>query len=212
MSTTLLYRAAAVLLVLFAIGHQLGFRHVDPAWHADEVVRAMRTTHFTVQGFSRDYWGFFSGFGFFVTTLLLFSAVIAWQLGGVSAATLDSLRLVRWAFAAAYVVIALETWTYFFTAPGVFATLIALCLVVAAASSRGTSTTEATIQHYFDALARREGGSRRSPTTSSSRATRVPTSRSSERPPISPRQSASTPALPACRCATGSWRATAPAC
>jgi hypothetical protein len=59
-----LYRLAAVLLVLFAAGHQLGFRRVSPEWNADAVVRAMQTTSFTVQGFTRTYWHFFSGVGF----------------------------------------------------------------------------------------------------------------------------------------------------
>ena len=130
--TTILYRVAAVLLVLFAAGHQLGFRNVDPGWHADAVVAAMRGTRFTVQGFTTDYWGFFSGFGFFVTALLLFSAILSWSLGGTSAAVLAEMRLVRWSFAAAYVVIAAMTWRYFFMAPGVFASLVAACLVAAA--------------------------------------------------------------------------------
>ena len=65
MSATTLYRISAVLLVLFAVGHQLGFRKVAPEWHADDVVSAMRATQFTVQGFSRNYWGFFSGVVFF---------------------------------------------------------------------------------------------------------------------------------------------------
>jgi len=127
-----LYRAAAVLLVLFAIGHQLGFRHMDPAWNADDVVRGMRATHFAVQGFTRTYWSFFSGFGFFVTILLLFSAVLAWELGGLSGPTLQALSRTRWAFAMSYAAITITTWAYFFMAPGVFATLVAVFLILAA--------------------------------------------------------------------------------
>ena len=130
MSATLLYRIAAVLLVLFALGHQVGFRQVAPEWHADEVVRGMRSTQFVVQGFSRSYWEFYSGFGFFVTVLLLFSAVLAW----VFARTPELQRqpLATWSFAVTYVILATMTWRYFFTAPGVFSTLVALCLVAAA--------------------------------------------------------------------------------
>ena len=63
MKTRWLYYIASVLLAFFAIGHQLGFRKVDPTWHANEVVASMQQTHFTVQGFDRSYWSFFSGCG-----------------------------------------------------------------------------------------------------------------------------------------------------
>ena len=154
MSATTLYRISAVLLVLFAVGHQLGFRKVAPEWHADDVVSAMRATQFTVQGFSRNYWGFFSGFGFFVTALLLFSACLAWQLGRMPADVLARLSLITWGFAACYVVIALMTWKYFFTAPGVFATAVALCLVLAAVLAGRVTPAVAVVQQYFDRLER----------------------------------------------------------
>src|SRR5579862_2979872 len=35
MKSSMLYRVAAVLLLLFAIGHTLGFRQSDPAWGVD---------------------------------------------------------------------------------------------------------------------------------------------------------------------------------
>jgi hypothetical protein len=130
MSKTL-YTTATVLLLLFAIGHQLGFRKVDPSWHADQVVQAMQNVRMDVGGFQRTYWDFFSGFGFFVTALLLFSALTAWTLGHSSAGA--DLGLLRWSMALCYVVIAVLTWLNFFLVPGIFATAVALCLVAAAA-------------------------------------------------------------------------------
>jgi len=132
MKPSIYYRVAAGLLVLFAAGHQLGFRKVDPSWNADVVASAMQATHFTVQGFTRAYWDFFSGFGFFVTAFLLFSAVLAWELGGLSADVLRALSRVRWALAICYAAIAILTWSYFFIAPGAFATLVAVCLIAGA--------------------------------------------------------------------------------
>jgi hypothetical protein len=58
--------------------------------------------------------------------------VLAWQLAALPGPILASLRLVSWAFAASYVVIAVLTWRYFFTAPLVFSVLVALNLVLAA--------------------------------------------------------------------------------
>ena len=42
MSPARLYRAASVLLLLFGVGHQYGFRRVDPGWGVDAVLGAWR--------------------------------------------------------------------------------------------------------------------------------------------------------------------------
>src|SRR5712691_5983974 len=42
MSPALLYRIASVLLVLFAAGHTLGFRRVDPRWGIDATIGALK--------------------------------------------------------------------------------------------------------------------------------------------------------------------------
>jgi len=132
MKVSLLYRVASGLLVLFAIGHTLGFRRTDPKWGADSVVDSMRTTRFNVDGFSRTYWDFFTGFGLFVTVFLLFAAILAWELGGLGKDPLMFLPIVRWAFAICFVGITVLSWMYFFIIPGVFSSLIGLCLVLAA--------------------------------------------------------------------------------
>jgi len=134
-----LYYIAAALLVLFALGHQLGFRVVDPSWHANDVAAAMQNTHFMVQGFDRTYWSFFSGFGFFSTVFLLFSAVLAFELGRLRDDTRAQLVTIRWAFGLCFVAITLLMWTNFFAIPVVFAALIALCLLLAA-RQRGASS------------------------------------------------------------------------
>ena len=63
MSSVAFYRISAILLVLFAGGHTIGFRRVDPRWGIDAVVSGMQTTRFDVQGLSRTYWGFYVGSG-----------------------------------------------------------------------------------------------------------------------------------------------------
>ncbi len=131
MSSARLYRTAAVLLVLYAAAHSFGFRTVDPRWNADTTVAAMNTT-FQVQGVTRSYWDFFSGFGFFATGLLLFCAILAWQLATLPADVLHRLKLVRWAFAGCFVVLTGITYVYIFPAPLVFTALVAIVLVLAA--------------------------------------------------------------------------------
>jgi hypothetical protein len=135
-SPSLPYHIAAVLLAIFAVGHTLGFRRVDPRWDADAVVRSMETVRFPVQGFRRTYWDLYVGFGLFVTILLLFSAILAWELGRTSPELVRALPLVRWTFAVAYAGVTLLNWRYFFIAPIVFSTLITLCLFVGAWLSR----------------------------------------------------------------------------
>lgn len=132
MSGSLLYRISSGLLVLFALGHTIGFRQVDPYWKADGVVSGMRTVTFDVQGMNRSYWDFFAGFGLFVSVFLVFAAILAWQLGSMSRESLAAIPVVRWSFALCFVLIAVLTWRYFFIAPGVFTTLIAVGLFGAA--------------------------------------------------------------------------------
>src|SRR5215469_948716 len=99
MKPSLFYRIAAVLLLLFAIGHTLGFRESDPAWGVDTLRGLMRSIHFEVQGFSRTYWDLFVAAGFSVGVFYLFAAVLAWQLSRLPPETLAVMRVTAWAFA-----------------------------------------------------------------------------------------------------------------
>ena len=128
----MLYRIASVLLLLFAIGHTLGFRKTDPEWGVDSLIGSMRSIHFAAQGFSRTYWDFYGGFGLFVSVFLLFAAVLAWQLGGLPAETLALMRRTAWALAFCFAAVTALSWRYFFTTPIVFSTMITVCLIAAA--------------------------------------------------------------------------------
>ena len=132
MKSSTLYRIAAVLLLLFAVGHTLGFRQSDPKWGIDGVLISMRSIHFDVQGFDRTYWDLFVAAGFSVGVLYLFAAILAWQLGGLSPATLASVRVIGWAFALCFVALTVVSWRYLFWIPIVFSGLITLCLTAAA--------------------------------------------------------------------------------
>src|SRR5437762_8810215 len=57
MKASTFYRIAAVLLLLFAVGHTVGFRQSDPQWGVDALLTSMRSIHFDVQGFTRTYLG-----------------------------------------------------------------------------------------------------------------------------------------------------------
>jgi hypothetical protein len=141
MKSSVFYRIAAVLLLLLAVGHLVGFRQSDPKWGVETLLSSMRSIHFDVQGFSRTYWDLFLAAGFSVDVFFLFSAVLAWQLGGFPAETLGRVRGIAWTFPFCFAAITVLSWRYLFYLPFAFSLLVTLCLTVAAwLSSKQVST------------------------------------------------------------------------
>jgi len=132
MKASIFYRVAAVLLLLFGVGHTLGFRQSDPKWGVDALLNSMQSIHFDVQGFSRSYWDLFLAAGFSVGVFYLFSAILAWQLGGLPAETLARIRGIAWAFALCFAAITFVSWKCLFVLPIVFSGVITACLITAA--------------------------------------------------------------------------------
>ena len=132
MKASLLYRIASILLLLFAIGHTMGFRQIDPRWGLDSMIQSMQSIHFNANGSDRTYWDFFVGFGLFVTVLMVLASVILWQLAGLSPETLVGMRLTARAFVLCFAVVAYLSWRYFFLVPTIFSVAILLCLTLAA--------------------------------------------------------------------------------
>jgi hypothetical protein len=132
MRASVFYRIAAVLLLLFAVAHTLGFSQSDPQWGVDALLASMRSIHFDLQGFNRTYWDLFVAAGFSVGVFYLFSAVLAWQLGGLPAGTLAVLRGIPWAFALCFAAVTVVSWRYLFILPIAFSFVITLCLTAAA--------------------------------------------------------------------------------
>jgi hypothetical protein len=132
MRASIFYRIAAALLLLFAVGHTLGFRQSDPAWGVDALLASMRSIHFDVQGFNRSYWDLFQAAGFSVGVFYLFAAILAWQLGGLPAASLALMRGTLWAFALCFAAITVVSWRFLFILPIAFSIVITICLAAAA--------------------------------------------------------------------------------
>jgi len=130
MKASIFYRIAAVVLVLFALLHTLGFRQNIPG--ATAVIDLMRSVHINAQGFYRSYWDFFSAFGLYFSVFLLFSAVLAWQLSSLPPETMSAMRGVAWTLAITFWVVTVLTFIYAFTAPLVFAVVATLSLTAAA--------------------------------------------------------------------------------
>jgi hypothetical protein len=128
--TRVLYRIAAVLILLYALGHSVGYPWSDPGWGVD--LRAMQSSHFNILGFSRTYWDFYVGHGLFVSAFLLLAAILAWQLGGLPTQTLRLVRGTAWALSLCFAAVTVLSWMYFFAIPIAFTSAITVCLVAAA--------------------------------------------------------------------------------
>jgi hypothetical protein len=134
MSATTLYRIAAVLLVLFALGHTIGFLKFKPPTPEALAVRdSMSSVHFEVKGETFSYGGFYTGFGLYVTAYLLFSAFLAMHLAGLAATQPQAIGGLSWAFLAVQLASLTLSCIYFPSAPAIFSGLLAACLGWAAA-------------------------------------------------------------------------------
>lgn len=133
MKPTLLYRIASVLYVLLAATHTVGFlRFVPPTVEGVAVRDAMFNTHFALRGGAFSYGGFYNGFGLSVSVYMLFAAFLAWHLGSLAKRDPSALGALGFVFCAMQIAQVVLCFVYFFTAPIVFESLIAVVLALAA--------------------------------------------------------------------------------
>jgi hypothetical protein len=129
MKATLLYRIASVLLLVFAAGHTFGFLHFKPSTSAGRVVLdAMNDVHFQIGSGSFSYGGFYTGFGLLVTVYLLFSAFLAWHLGGLAGHEPRAIGALGWVFFLVQAATLVLSWIYFSVPPVVLSALVAVCV------------------------------------------------------------------------------------
>jgi hypothetical protein len=129
MKATLLYRIAAVVFVLFAVGHTYGFLSLrPPTAEGRAVLESMNTVQFDVGGRHYTYGGFYRGFGLSATVSLLFSAFLAWHLGGLARTAPSAIGALGWAFFAVQLTGVVFSLKYFGPAPAVFSALVAIDL------------------------------------------------------------------------------------
>jgi hypothetical protein len=140
------YRIAAALLVVFCVLHTAGglLSHKSRGSAADDVLSIMKNVQFTFMGVSCTYYGFYLGFGLMVSVFLLFAALVAWQLGGASHDERTRAAPIAWGLLAAMVLTAVLSWAYFFPAPGVMSSVIAVLLGVECVRGNGARVRDAT--------------------------------------------------------------------
>jgi len=137
MSAALLYRIAAGVFVLFAIGHTYGFLTLRvPSPEGQAVYSSMNSVHFEVGGRSQTYGGFYRGFGLSCTVSMILSAFLAWHLGNLAQSAPHAIGMMGLVFFLAQVAGVALSFLYFGLPPAVFSA-VATALVGAAAWRAG---------------------------------------------------------------------------
>jgi hypothetical protein len=138
MAATWLYRIAAIVFVLFAVGHTYGFLSLRPP--SDEgraVYNAMNSVQFVVGGRSYTYGKFYRGFGLSCTVSLIFSAFLSWYLGELARSTPAAIGALGWVFFVVQLASVVLSFLYFGPPPMVLSALVAILLGSAAWLARG---------------------------------------------------------------------------
>ena len=131
MRPTILLRLAAVIELLFGIGHMLGGLRSWSPMGPNPVLDAMTTVHFNVMGASRSYLDFYAGFGWSIGIMMLMQAVLLWQLGSLVRTSPRQARAMIAVIAVANLVTAFLTWKFFFLVPALFSLALIFVLVAA---------------------------------------------------------------------------------
>jgi hypothetical protein len=144
MRPVIFLRIASVLTLIHAVLHTIGgvFGAVPPG-PAAVAVAAMKSNQILVMGSLRSFWDFYHGMGLGVTISLTAEGIIFWQLASLAKTDARRLRPVMATFMVAYLVLAVNSNTYFFIAPVITEILIAACLGAAIVTAKASVSASA---------------------------------------------------------------------
>jgi len=131
MRQVILLRAAAIVGLLFAIGHLMGGLKKWSPMSDNPVLEQMANVRFEVMGTSRTYLDFYMGFGWSIGILMLMQAALLWQFSSLARQRFDRVRPMVAIIAIANVVSALLTLKFLFLVPALFSFAFAALLVAA---------------------------------------------------------------------------------
>jgi hypothetical protein len=134
------FRAAAVVMLLFAVGHTYGFLAFRPDTAEGRAVwDAMNGVRFSVGRSTFSYGGFYTGFGLFISSYYLFGAWLAWRLGSMSRRGVADAGTIAWGMFVLECVGFVLSLRYFSAGPAVLSAVGALCLLMGAVALRRTA-------------------------------------------------------------------------
>jgi hypothetical protein len=133
MTARRLLRIAAVVSLLYCLGHSAGFPWTpSPGGQSDALVQLMQSFHFDVFGSHRSYWDFYQGFGLTLSVFQLLQSVLLWLLAGLASDAPERARAFVLAFFVASIPQLLLVLRFFFLPPIVLSLGLTVCLGLAA--------------------------------------------------------------------------------
>jgi hypothetical protein len=137
MKPVIYLRTASLLTLLHAVLHTIGgvFGKPDPG-PQQIAVAAMKANQFPLMGVTRSYWDFYMGMGLALSISLMIIAIVFWQLSSLAKTDACRLRPICMTFLLAFLLLAVNSSVYFFSAPAIVELLIAVCLAMAIFASR----------------------------------------------------------------------------
>lgn len=139
------FRVSAVVLLLFAIGHTVGFLSFrPPTADGQGVFAAMNNVRFSAAGTSVSYGDFYRGFGLSITAAQLFYAWLAWLLAGMARRDPEGARRIAWSMVVLQLAGLGLSLRYFSTGPALLSVVSALCLGMGALAVRRAAVTATT--------------------------------------------------------------------
>ena len=129
--TTLLLRTAAVISLLFAVGHTLGGVKRWSPMGENAVLKAMETVRFDVMGANRSYLDFFMGFGWSISVFLLLQSALLWQMASLARSNTMQVRPMIAMFGLATLASGIIAWRFILPVPALFSGVLLIVLVAA---------------------------------------------------------------------------------
>ena len=129
-SATLLYRIAAFVFVLGALGHTYGFLNLRaPSAEGRAVYESMNAVHFELKGRNYSYGGVYRGLGLSCTMSMLFSAFLCWYLAELLRSAPGVIGALGWVFFVVQLAGVVLSFLYFGPPAIVLSVLFAACWV-----------------------------------------------------------------------------------
>jgi len=131
MTTTLTLRIAALISLLFTIGHSLGgLQKWSPNEH-NPVLTAMTDVRFDMMGMSRSYLDLYLGLGWTLSIFMLLQTALLWQMGTLARTNAAQVRPMILAFLLATLAGGVIAWQLIFPVPVIFCAVLLLALAAA---------------------------------------------------------------------------------
>jgi hypothetical protein len=131
MTTTLLLRIAAVVSLLFAIGHTLGGLKKWSPMGDNAVLDAMASVHFSTMGVNRSYLDFYTGFGWSLSVALLLQSALLWQMASLARLSVVQVKPTIAIFSLATLASGVIAWLFILPLPALFSGALLIVLIAA---------------------------------------------------------------------------------